>query len=155
MVKEHFLDYVRDGALGALRDAIDNLYQREPNNPSYLFSTGGGIRGAPESRRHTALSNLEAWSAVATTIARQLLLKPEPDMFFHAFAVHIAPQIPQFGLGYWAKFTWDDLYYIAPACVDLGMYSVIGVGCVATLEAWQVRITGQRNDYHAQLAWSE
>ena len=140
-MREHILAFARLESTDRLATALQQAYALEPNNPAYLFSVGDGIRSAMRqgSWRAAALAALPKWFSASKMIAKKLRAGPRPEEFHRYFIQTAAPRIPGFGVNYWLKFVWGDLTHIAPAAVELQLFSLVGVGAISMLCQWGLR----------------
>ena len=114
---------------------------RASQKPSFLFSTGDGIRssGGKGSWRAACLDALDGWWEAAG-VAAAVLENPQttPALWHDAFLKTVVPRMPLFGLGYWAKFVFGDIGLLSSRA-SLEEYTIVGVGCLALLFSWGLR----------------
>ena len=114
---------------------------RASQKPSFLFSTGDGIRssGGKGSWRAACLDALDGWWEAAG-VAAAVLENPQttPALWHDAFLKTVVPRMPLFGLGYWAKFVFGDIGLLSSRA-SLEEYTIVGVGCLALLSSWGLR----------------
>ncbi len=123
-----------------MRSRILSMY-RASQKPSFLFSTGDGIRssGGKGSWRAACLDALDGWWEAAG-VAAAVLENPQttPALWHDAFLKTVVPRMPLFGLGYWAKFVFGDIGLLSSRA-SLEEYTIVGVGCLALLFSWGLR----------------
>ena len=140
-LKPHLQRFVEDEDVAALGKGVKTMYGQN-EKPSYLFSTGDGIRssGGKGSWRAAAASGLESWWTAAQ-LAATILEEPSttPASWHEAFLTRVLPKIKYFGMGYWAKFVFGDIGHITGDKVNLNQYTMVGVGAFTMLEKWGLK----------------
>ena len=118
-MKEHFIQFNEHRNMAALRAALAHVYEKELQNPSFMFSTCDGIRAPKKSWRDPALTSLAAWFNIAGLMASELLTGLEAGVFFQHFIELYLPLMQQFAAGYRGKFNWFDLEQVRRRSLDL------------------------------------
>ena len=133
-------DFTENEDIPKMRSRILSMY-RASQKPSFLFSTGDGIRssGGKGSWRAACLDALDGWWEAAG-VAAAVLDNPQttPALWHDAFLKTVVPRMPHFGLGYWSKFVFGDIGLLSSKA-NLEEYTIVGVGCLALLSSWGLR----------------
>jgi len=133
--------FVENEDMSVLRAGVETMYG-ESDKPSYLFSTGDGIRSSSKAGtwRAAALDALDSWWAAAQLAASILEeASTTPAAWHEAFLTRVVPKMKYFGMGYWAKFVFGDIGHITGEKVNLDEYTMIGVGAFTMLEKWGLK----------------